>query len=115
MRKRKLTSPMKTVPEAKRPASSQTQASAALMLGRLQKETDRHQNVTSGHFSLQSGQPDESWEHISEGLGWSIADCLGHKLSFKKREDAKVIKDTLLTYVRRLRAAGWHLQTLKER
>ena len=85
------------------------------MPSRLQKVTDRRQSLTIGQLSLQSGQPDESWEHISEGLGWSIADCLGHKLSFKKREDAKVIKDTLLTYVRRLRAAGWHLQTLKER
>lgn len=42
-------------------------------------------------------------------MQWTPEDCLGHKLTFKKREDAKVLKETLLAYVKRLRALGWHL------
>ena len=60
-------------------------------------------------------QPDENWDHISEELGWGPQDCLNHKLVFKKREDIKVTKDTLLQHVKRLRALGWHLVLLNEK
>ena len=60
-------------------------------------------------------QPEEKWEHISEELGWSPEDCLNHKLTFKKKEDIKVTKDTLLQHIKRLRAMGWHLLLIKEK
>lgn len=50
-----------------------------------------------------------SWDQIAAAVGWSPAECLDHKLVFKKKEDAKQLKETLLQYVRRLRALGRHL------
>ena len=58
---------------------------------------------------------EESWEHISEESGWTAEDCLNHKLTFKKKEDIKVTKDTLLQHIKRLRALGRHLLVLKEK
>ena len=50
---------------------------------------------------------------MAEETGWSAQDCLNHKLTFKKREDIKVTKDTLLQHIKRLRALGWHLLLIR--
>ena len=60
-------------------------------------------------------QAEESWEQVQEETGWSLVACLGHKLSFTKRQDPKAKSEALLAHVKRLRAAGWHLHTLTER
>ena len=60
-------------------------------------------------------QGDEAWEHISEAEGWTMQDCLGHRLSFKKKDDAKVIKEAMQQHIKRLRSLGWHLLLLKEK
>ena len=58
---------------------------------------------------------EEHWEGVSEELGWGPEDCLNHKLTFKKREDMKTTKETLLQHIKRLRALGWHLLMLKDK
>ena len=60
-------------------------------------------------------QNEDSWEHISQQLGWSVADCLNHKLSFKKKEDPKAKHEAMGQHIKRLRAAGWHLLHVMER
>lgn len=60
-------------------------------------------------------QNEDSWEHISEQLGWSVADCLNHKLSFKKKDDPKSKHEAMGQHIKRLRAAGWHLLHVMER
>jgi kinesin family protein C1 len=42
-------------------------------------------------------------------MGWSVADCLQHKISFAKRCDEKKKVETLAAHLKRLRAVGWHL------
>lgn len=44
-----------------------------------------------------------------------MAECLGHKLTFPKRTDAKAKVEPLVGHMKRLRAAGWHLCEQKER
>lgn len=58
-------------------------------------------------------QVDILWEEIAEDMGWTIVDCLNHKVVLKK--DVKSIKETLLSQVRRLRAVGWHLYNNNQR
>jgi hypothetical protein len=58
-------------------------------------------------------QIDTPWEEIAEDMSWTIEDCLNHKVILKK--DVKSIKETLLSHVRRLRAAGWHLYNNNQR
>lgn len=60
-------------------------------------------------------QNEDSWEQSSEQLGWSVADCLNHKLSFKKKEDPKAKHEAMGQHIKRLRAAGWHLLHVMER
>ncbi|KAL3149974.1 hypothetical protein ABBQ38_013330 [Trebouxia sp. C0009 RCD-2024] len=92
-RKRKAASPMKDGPVAKRQAPVETGCDTA---------TNAPQN-------------EDSWEHISQQLGWSVADCLNHKLSFKKKEDPKAKHEAMGLHIKRLRAAGWHLLHVMER
>jgi hypothetical protein len=58
---------------------------------------------------------DNIWEQVAEETGWTVADCLSHKLSFPKRADAKAKVEPLVQHVKRLRAAGWYLHDQKER
>ena len=60
-------------------------------------------------------QNEDSWEQISEELGWSVTDCLNHKLSFKKKDDPKAKHEAMGQHIKRLRAAGWHLLHVMER
>jgi hypothetical protein len=60
-------------------------------------------------------QGEETWENIVEATGWSIDDCLSFKLSFKKREDAKLKSEAMGLHLRRLRALGWHLRLSSDR
>lgn len=52
---------------------------------------------------------------MAEQTGWTIAECLSHKLSFKKRDDPKIKLAAMTQHIRRLRAAGRHLTTLFEK
>ncbi len=52
---------------------------------------------------------------MSAATGWSVEDCLNFKLAFKKRDDAKTVKDAMGTHFKRLRAVGWHLHKLATR
>lgn len=58
---------------------------------------------------------DAVWEQIAEETGWSVTDCLAHKVTFAKRADAKAKVEPLVAHVKRLRAAGWYLHDQKER
>ena len=66
-------------------------------------------------LTAQLVQNEESWEQISQELGWTVADCLNHKLSFKKKEDPKAKHEAMGQHIKRLRAAGWHLLHIMER
>ena len=63
-------------------------------------------------LELNSEQDGEDWASVSAALGWSVEECLTFKLAFKKRDDAKMVKDAMGTHFKRLRAVGWHLQKL---
>ena len=52
---------------------------------------------------------------MAEELGWTITDCLNHKLSFKKKEDPKAKHEAMGQHIKRLRAAGWYLSHSIER
>ena len=52
--------------------------------------------------------PDE-WEAVAQEMGWTLLDCLQHKITFAKRADAKTKVDTLASHVKHLRLAGWAL------
>lgn len=52
---------------------------------------------------------------MAAALNWSVEDCLNFKLAFKKRDDAKTVKDAMGLHFKRLRALGWHLQKLAYR
>lgn len=58
---------------------------------------------------------DICWEQIADETGWSVSDCLSHKLTFTKRSDAKAKVEPLVQHVKRLRAAGWWLLDQSER
>jgi hypothetical protein len=58
---------------------------------------------------------ENEWEAVAEETGWGVADCLGHKLAFAKRADAKSKVEALAQHVKRLRAAGWHLHDAWQR
>lgn len=60
-------------------------------------------------------QNEDSWESISQELGWTVTDCLNHKLSFKKKDDPKAKHEAMGQHIKRLRAAGWHLLHVMER
>lgn len=32
----------------------------------------------------------EAWDEVSAATGWSLAECLTHRLAFKKKDDPKV-------------------------
>ncbi|PRW33188.1 kinesin-3 isoform X2 [Chlorella sorokiniana] len=58
---------------------------------------------------------DNIWEAVAEETGWTLTDCLSHKVAFAKRADAKSKVEALAQHVKRLRAAGWHLYDARER
>ncbi|GAB4823683.1 hypothetical protein N2152v2_010729 [Parachlorella kessleri] len=58
---------------------------------------------------------DNTWEQVAEETGWTVTDCLAHKITFQKRADAKAKVEPLVQHVKRLRAAGWYLHNQKER
>ncbi len=60
-------------------------------------------------------QNEDSWESISQELGWTVTECLNHKLSFKKKDDPKAKHEAMGLHIKRLRAAGWHLLHVMER
>ncbi len=62
-----------------------------------------------------SASDEGAWEAVAAEMGWTLADCLGHKLAFAKRADAKAKVEVLATHVKRLRAAGWHLLDARDR
>ncbi|KAL4439937.1 hypothetical protein ABPG75_002938 [Micractinium tetrahymenae] len=62
-----------------------------------------------------SAGDDGAWEAVAAETGWTPADCLGHKLAFAKRADAKAKVEVLAAHVKRLRAAGWHLLDARDR
>ncbi|KAK9808744.1 hypothetical protein WJX72_002933 [[Myrmecia] bisecta] len=88
-RKRKI-SPLKPIPENK-----------------LQRGTQRPPEAPA--------QVEDTWEAISEETGWTLKECLNHKLLFKKRDADKAKNQVMGQHLRRLRAAGRHLLTEKER
>lgn len=92
-RKRKAASPVKDGPDAKRPAPVEIANDAA----------------------AKAPQNEDSWESISQELGWTVTDCLNHKLSFKKKDDPKAKHEAMGQHIKRLRAAGWHLLHVMER
>ena len=55
-----------------------------------------------------------TWEDFA-AQGDTALQCLSHKLSLKKRDSVTTVKDLTLTYIRRLRALGWHLHFQRER
>ena len=59
-------------------------------------------------------QGEPTWAEVA-AEGETPEDCLGQKLSIKKRESAAIIKDVTLSYIKRLRALGWHLHGQAER
>lgn len=71
--------------------------------------------LTSPAHKQEAGTAEESWELVAEQTGWTIADCLSHKLSFKKRDDPKIKLAAMTQHIRRLRAAGRHLSMLFEK
>lgn len=52
---------------------------------------------------------------MAEELGWTVKDCLNHKLSFKKKDNPKDKHEAMGQHIKRLRAAGWHLLHSVER
>ena len=60
-------------------------------------------------------QDGDDWESISAAIGWSTEDCLNFKLAFKKRDDAKTVKEAMGQHFKRLRALGWYLLRLASR
>lgn len=62
----------------------------------------------------ESAQEEATWEDFA-AEGDTALQCLGHKLSLKKRDSANTIKDLTLAYIKRLRALGWHLHFQCER
>lgn len=38
----------------------------------------------------------EAWDAVSAATGWGLAECLAHKLAFKKKDDPKVGATTFL-------------------
>ena len=77
-------------------------------------EVPTNENLEFKYISA-AYQVEETWEDISKDLGWTPQDCLDHKLVFKKKEDFKVTKETLLQHVKRLRALGRHLTAVTEK
>ncbi len=60
-------------------------------------------------------QDSDDWASVAAATGWSVEDCLNFKLAFKKRDDAKTVKDAMGAHFKRLRAVGWHLHKLATR
>ena len=117
-RKRKAASPVKDGPEAKRQVPLENGCDTATKASQVCKTAWSDQQFASLHIAsltLHLVQNEDSWEHISEQLGWSVADCLNHKLSFKKKEDPKAKHEAMGQHIKRLRAAGWHLLHVMER
>lgn len=71
--------------------------------------------VASSARAPASAGDDGTWEAVAADMGWTLADCLGHKLAFAKRADAKAKVEVLAAHVKRLRAAGWHLLDARDR
>lgn len=69
----------------------------------------------AGAGSSSACADDNAWEAVAAETGWTLADCLGHKVAFAKRADAKGKVEVLATHVKRLRAAGWHLLDARDR
>ena len=104
-RKRKDVSPAgKSGPLSKRAAAGAKPAAAVVTATAT---------APSGRVAVPA--EDNIWEAVAEETGWTPADCLGHKLSFAKRSDAKARVEALAAHVKRLRAAGWHLLEARER
>jgi hypothetical protein len=59
-------------------------------------------------------QGEPLWEDYA-AEGDTPQDCLGQKLSIKKRDSAAAVKEVTLAYIKRLRALGWHLYHQSER
>lgn len=59
-------------------------------------------------------QDEATWEDFA-AQGDSALQCLGHKLSLKKRDTVTTVKELTLAYIKRLRALGWHLHFQCER
>ena len=117
-RKRKAHSPVKDGPEAKRQVPLENSCDTATKAPQVCKTAWPSQyfvSLQSASLTVHLLQNEDSWEHISEQLGWSVADCLNHKLSFKKKEDPKAKHEAMGQHIKRLRAAGWHLLHVMER
>jgi len=55
-----------------------------------------------------------TWEDFA-AQGDTALQCLSHKLSLKKRDSVTTVKDLTFTYIKQLRALGWHLHFQCER
>lgn len=54
------------------------------------------------------------WEDYA-AEGDSAEDCLNFKLTIKKKDSAATVKEVTLSYIKKLRALGWHLHLQCER
>lgn len=54
----------------------------------------------------------EAWDTVATQQGWTLEECLAHKLAFKKKDDPKIKAEAMAAHMRRLRAAGRHLLDL---
>jgi hypothetical protein len=108
-RKRKVVSPAgKSGPLAKRPASAVARTAAPS--GRKAAPAPAPASAPAA-----ASADDSIWDAVAEETGWTLADCLNHRLAFARRADAKAKVEALAQHVKRLRAAGWHLHDAWER
>ena len=120
-RKRKAASPAKEGPDCKRQTPVDVTGDAAAKAPQALLETCCLCMATACIMKFTRAdktdcmQNEDSWEQISEELGWSVTDCLNHKLSFKKKDDPKAKHEAMGQHIKRLRAAGWHLLHVMER
>ncbi|KAL4854429.1 Kinesin-like protein KIN-14C [Chlorella vulgaris] len=130
-RKRKVISPEPATKSAKRPASAGSRAGsraaapstarsrgAAPAAAPAPRRSRGAAAVTAATAAPALAAPtcdENEWEAVAEETGWGVADCLGHKLAFAKRADAKSKVEALAQHVKRLRAAGWHLHDAWQR
>ncbi len=54
------------------------------------------------------------WDDYADE-GDTAEDCLNFKLTIKKKDSAATVKELTLSYIKRLRALGWHLHLECER
>lgn len=82
---------------------------AATMIGR---SPSKRSAGAASDAPCHCAQDCEDWDAVAAEMGWTLEQCLAHKLAFKKKDDPKVKAEAMAAQMRRLRAAGRHLLSL---